>query len=198
VGAGRAGPGGNDRLAGTGTRPVAPLPPDGEVPSVRGRAVGRHLVEVHDHLRQELSQVRDLVRQVREGAVTAGRARAALSDMTMRQNNWTLGAYCAAYCGLVTQHHGLEDQAVFPHLRRSDPGLAPVLDRLEDEHAIIGEVIDGVDRALVRLVREPGGLGKLDEAVDVLMDTLQSHLAYEEEQIIAPLERFGFYPGQVW
>ena len=94
--------------------------------------------------------------------------------MTMRQNNWTLGAYCEAYCGLVTQHHGLEDQAVFPHLRRSDPGLGPVLDRLTEEHVIIHEVIEGVDRALVRLVREPGGLDELDEAVDVLTDTLQS------------------------
>ena len=196
-GTGLAGPGSKDRLARSGPRPVAPRRPDRAAASARGRAIGRHLVDVHDHLRQELSQVRDLISQVRDGAVTAGRARAVLNEMTMRQNNWTLGAYCEAYCGLVTQHHGLEDQAVFPHLRRSDPGLAPVLDRLTEEHVIIGEVIEGVDRALVRLVRAPGGLGDLEEAVDMLTDTLQSHLAYEEEQLVGPLSRVGFYPGQL-
>ncbi|HEX9066531.1 MAG TPA: LLM class flavin-dependent oxidoreductase [Streptosporangiaceae bacterium] len=186
-----------DRLAGAGERPVAPAAPAGQVPSARGRAAGQHLAEIHDHLRQELDVIRDLVRQVSQGSLAAGSARAALNEMTMRQNNWTLGAYCAAYCGLVTQHHGLEDQAVFPYLRRSDPGLAPVIDRLEAEHVIIHQVIEDVDRALVRLVREPDGLGELAEAVDVLTDTLLSHLAYEEEQITGTLERFGFYQGQI-
>ncbi len=171
--------------------------PAGQVLPASGRAVGQHLVDVHDHLRQELGQVRDLVRQVRDGSRTAGQARSALNEMTMRQNNWTLGAYCAAYCGLVTQHHGLEDQAIFPHLRRSDPGLAPVIDRLGQEHVIIHDVIEDVDRALVRLVREPGSLSELEEAVDRLTDTLHSHLAYEEDQLVGPLARFGFYPGQV-
>ncbi len=129
--------------------------------------------------------------------MTAGRARAALSEMTMRQNNWTLGAYCAAYCSMITQHHGLEDRAIFPHLRRADPGLVPVIDRLEQEHAIIHEVVLDVDRALVNLVRHPGDFTELQEAVDVLTDTLGSHLAYEEQQITEPLARHGFFPGQV-
>ena len=113
--------------------------------------------------------------------------------MTMRQNNWTLGAYCAAYCTLFTQHHGLEDRAVFPHLRRADPGLIPVIDRLEQEHVIIHEVVDGVDRALVNLVATPDNFTQLQEAVDALTDALRSHLAYEEQQITEPLSRFGFF-----
>jgi hemerythrin-like domain-containing protein len=117
--------------------------------------------------------------------------------MAMRQNNWTLGAYCAAYCGLLTQHHGIEDTAVFPYLRRMDAGLVPVIDRLEQEHAIIHEVVEGVDRALVNLVRKPADLTELQEAVDLLTDTLLSHLSYEERQIIEPLARYGFYAGQV-
>src|SRR5438067_61153 len=78
-------------------RPAGP-PPDGQAYSQRGRAVGRHLVQVHDHLRGELAAVRDLLGQVRDGSLSAGDARGALSELTMRQNNWTLGAYCAAYC----------------------------------------------------------------------------------------------------
>ena len=178
-------------------RPTAPAAPAGQVYSRRGQAVGRHLVDVHDHLRGELSQVRDLLEQVKHGQLAAGAARGALSEMTMRQHNWTLGAYCAAYCTMLTGHHHLEDTAIFPHLRRSEPGLAPVIDRLEAEHLIIHEVVEGVDRALVRLIGNPGDFTDLQEAIDVLTDALLSHLAYEEGQIIGPLSRHGFYAGQV-
>jgi len=179
------------------TRPVAPPAPAGFAYSARGKAVGRHLSEVHDHLRQELDQVRDLLEQVRQGSMTAGRARAALNQMTLRQSNWTLGAYCAAYCSVVTQHHGLEDRAIFPHLRGADPGLVPVIDRLEQEHVVIHQVIEDVDRALVRLVAEPDDFTGLQKAIDMLTATLRSHLAYEEQQISEPLSRYGFFPGQV-
>jgi hemerythrin-like domain-containing protein len=187
----------SDRIPDASARPSAPPAPAGYAYSERGKAVGRHLAEVHDHLRRELAQIRDLLEQVMQGSVTAGRARTVLNEMTMRQNNWTLGAYCAAYCSMITQHHGLEDQAVFPHLRRADPALVPVIDRLEQEHVIIHEVVEDVDRALVRLVGKPDDFTELTEAVDALTDTLQSHLAYEEQQITEPLSRFGFFPGQV-
>ncbi|MEV6518503.1 LLM class flavin-dependent oxidoreductase [Micromonospora chalcea] len=179
------------------TRPTAPPPPAGQVYPARGQAAGQHLVDVHDHLRQELAQVRDLLEQVKRGTVSPGRARAALNEMTMRQNNWTLGAYCAAYCTMVTQHHGLEDASIFPHLRRSEAGLAAVLDRLEEEHVVIHGVVESVDRALVELVRRPGDFTQLQEAVDLLTDTLLSHLSYEEHQIVEPLARHGFFPGQL-
>ena len=188
---------GTSRFWDEAARPVAPPAPPGHAHSARGLAVGKHLADVHDHLRQELDQIRDLLLQVKRGSVTAGAARAALSEMTVRQNNWTLGAYCAAYCSMITQHHGLEDRAIFPHLRRSEPGLVPVIDRLEQEHVIIHEVVEGVDRALVRLVAKPDDFTELQEAVDALTDALGSHLAYEEQQITEPLSRFGFFAGQV-
>ena len=173
------------------TRPVAPRNPE---PATRG--VGDHLVQVHDHLRQELAQIRDLLAQVRDGAVDAAYARSALNTMSLRQNNWTLGAYCAAYCTVVTQHHGIEDGSVFPHLRRADPALGPVLDRLAEEHVVIHEVVEGVDRALVDLLHHPDDFGAVQKALDELTEALLSHLAYEEDQIVEPLSRFGFFPGQ--
>lgn len=178
-------------------RPVAAPAQGGHVYSRRAQSVGRHLVEVHDHLRAELEQIRDLLEQVRRGTMPIGRARSVLNEMTVRQNNWTLGAYCASYCSMLTQHHHLEDAAVFPHLRRADATLTPVIDRLEAEHVIIHEVVEGVDRALVNLVGSPGDFTELQEAVDLLTDALLSHLAYEEQQIMEPLSRHGFYPGQI-
>ncbi|MGW4297893.1 hemerythrin domain-containing protein, partial [Micromonospora chersina] len=185
------------RLWDESTRPAAPPPPAGHVYTARGQAVGQHLVDVHDHLRQELAQVRDLLEQVKRGAVAPDAARAVLNEMTMRQNNWTLGAYCAAYCTAVTQHHGLEDASIFPHLRQADAGLAAVLDRLEEEHVVIHGVVESVDRALVNLIRQPGDFTELQAAVDLLTDTLLSHLSYEEREIVEPLARHGFFAGQL-
>jgi hypothetical protein len=179
------------------TRPSGPPAPDGHVYTARGRAIGRHLAQVHDHLRGELDQIRELLRQVKQGAASVSRAREAINEMTMRQNNWTLGAYCASYCAIVTGHHGLEDTAVFPHLRSRDPKLAPVVDRLEAEHVIIHDVLADLDRVLVNLVTSPGDFGELETAIDTLADTLGSHLDYEEREITEPLSRLGFYAGQL-
>lgn len=155
----------------------------------------RHLIEIHDGLRAELERVRDVVRQVRAGALSIGAARSIINTMAMRQNNWTLGAFCESYCRIVTGHHTLEDRGVFPHLRRSEPAVGPVLDRLEAEHEVIAEVIDALDRALVALVATDGGgtraLDELEAQVDLLTDTLRSHLAYEERELIGPLARHG-------
>jgi alkanesulfonate monooxygenase SsuD/methylene tetrahydromethanopterin reductase-like flavin-dependent oxidoreductase (luciferase family) len=178
-------------------RPEAPPAPAGYAYSEHAQAVGAHLVEVHDHLRAELSQLRGVIRQVEQGTVTAAQARGFLNELTLRQNNWALGAYCASYCRLVTEHHRIEDRAVFPHLRDSDADLVPVVDRLEQEHVVIHGVVEAVDRALVAALGDRKDFTGLQSAVDLLTDTLLSHLAYEEQQIIEPIARYGFYAGQV-
>ncbi|MGH3471276.1 MAG: LLM class flavin-dependent oxidoreductase [Nocardioidaceae bacterium] len=163
----------------------------------RGRQVGRHLIDVHDMLRRELEQLRDLISQVRDGHREATSARAAINELTLRQNDWVLGAYCANYCTVVAGHHSLEDSAVFPHLRTQDEALGPVIDRLADEHRAIHRVLTDVDRALVRLIEDPEDFAPVQDAVDLLTDTLLSHLSYEEDQLVEPLARLGFYPDQI-
>jgi hemerythrin-like domain-containing protein len=114
--------------------------------------------------------------------------------MTIRQNNWTLGTFCETYCRTVTNHHTLEDRSVFPHLRRSEAKLAPVLDRLEEEHEQIADLLERVDRALVELVSaEASGIDGVASAMDLLTDALLSHFAYEERELVEPLARHGFY-----
>jgi hypothetical protein len=181
------------------SRPTLDEPP-GASYTPEQQAVPQHLIDVHDALRGELAQVRDIVDQVRRGQLTVGAARSAINTMTMRQNNWTLGAYCESYCRVVTGHHTLEDRSIFPHLRRSEPGLGAVLDRLADEHEVIAKVLDALDRALVELVGGDGtghageqALEALQHQVDLLTDTMLSHLAYEERELIGPLARHGFY-----
>ena len=179
------------------TRPVAPPPPSGQTYTPRAQAVGRHLVDVHDGLRRELAEIRGLIQEVRQGRASAAAARSAINQTTLRQNDWTLGAYCASYCRVVAEHHSGEDDAIFPHLRRADSGLVPVIDRLQEEHNVIHGVLDALDRALVCFIAEPNDFSGLQQAIDSLTDALLSHLSYEEQQIIEPLARYGFYAGQI-
>jgi hypothetical protein len=173
------------------TRPQAPDAGPRSYTSAE-RSTAQHLVDVHDHLRAELEEVRSVTELVVQSAMSPGEARSHLHTLTMRQQNWSLGAYCQSYCRLVTGHHSLEDAAMLPHLRRAEPGLGPVVDRLEEEHRVIHGVLEELDRALVRFVDDPSSGSGLRQAVDLLTDTLLSHLAYEEHQLVEPLARFGF------
>ncbi|GAB3402956.1 LLM class flavin-dependent oxidoreductase [Flindersiella endophytica] len=177
------------RLWDESERPAGPEFDPSTVYTEAGRASSRQLIGIHDHLRQELTQIRDLVQQVMDGSLDVGSARSMINTMTMRQNNWTLGAYCESYCRLVTMHHTAEDRMLFPQLRRNDPLLAPVVARLEEEHHVIADVLERVDAALVGVVSKPDGLAELRHAVDLLTDTLLSHLSYEERELVEPLAR---------
>ena len=160
--------------------------------SAQQQAAPQHLIDVHNYLRSELGRLRDIVEQVRDGRTSVGSARSAINRMTLRQNNWTLGAYCEQYCRVVTGHHSLEDASMFPHLRRVE-GAAPVVDRLQEEHEVIAELLDHLDRALVALVGdEEAGTEQLQEVLDLVADALLSHLSYEERELLHPLAQSGF------
>ncbi len=178
-----------ERLWDESARPTAPAPPPDAVYTAAGRAGSQQLIDIHDHLRAELARVRSLVKQVADGALDVGAARSEINTMTMRQNNWTLGAYCESYCRLVTVHHTLEDRQLYPQLRRADERLGPVLDRLTEEHHVIHDVLERVDAALVATVSDPNGITELSAAVDLLTDTLLSHLSYEERELVEPMAR---------
>jgi hemerythrin-like domain-containing protein len=179
------------------TRPTRAESPADVTYTRVGRAVGSHLIAVHDHLREELDRIRGLVDSVESGAVSPSEAIGSLDEFTIRQHNWTVGAYCAAYYRMIALHHGLEDSDVFPHLRSCEQQLEPVIDRLCEEHTVIHDVLEGLNRALVELVANPDDFADLRRATDILTDTLLSHLSYEEHELVEPLARYGFYAGQI-
>ena len=172
--------------------PAGPAPDPAAEYGDAGRALARDLVAVHDHLRSELGQLRDMIAQVAAGSLDPGAARSGISKLTMRQNQWTVGAYCESYCRLVGLHHTIEDTSLFPGLGRLDSRLSPVTARLHEEHEVIAGLLARVDSALVSLVTDPvPGMPLVRAAVDLLTDALLSHLSYEEHQLLEPLARFG-------
>jgi alkanesulfonate monooxygenase SsuD/methylene tetrahydromethanopterin reductase-like flavin-dependent oxidoreductase (luciferase family) len=172
-------------------RPLAPPDPAARY-TESDRSYARDLVGVHDHLRSELAQLRDMISQVAAGSLDVASARSEINKLTMRQNQWTVGAYCESYCRLVGLHHTIESTQLFPGLSRLDGRLAPVTERLHAEHEVIAGLLARIDAALVALVTDPiRGMPALEAAVDLLTDALLSHLSYEEHQLLEPLARFG-------
>ena len=163
------------------------------------RPCPQHLVDVHDHLRGELAQLRDIVDQVRRGALSIGRG--AVGDQHDDDAPEQLDARRLLRVLLPHRHrapHPRGPQHLPPPAPR-EPDLGPVIDRLEEEHDVIADVLEQVDHALVGLVGTDAygraGEAALDEiqrALDLLTDTLLSHLAYEERELLHPLARHGF------
>ncbi|MEV6718043.1 hemerythrin domain-containing protein [Lentzea sp. NPDC051208] len=144
---------------------------------------------MHDHLRRELADLRTMIADVVGGRADGGQARAMINGMSVRRHDWRAGAHCTAFCRTVTSHHMIEDNALFPRLRRVDPDIAPVLDQLEVEHHVIAAVLDRVDAALVAAATQPDGMAELQRSVDLLADVLLAHLAREERELAVPLGR---------
>ena len=166
--------------------------------SRRGHPNQELLVQVHAHLRGELTRIAEALDQLAGVAVDprdadVGDIRAFLNRMTNRQNAFSVGAFCAAYCRTVATHHAIEDQRMFPDLAAAEPGLARVVERLEAEHLVIAGMLDTLDRALVSMVRgahqRADDVARVREAAERLADALGSHLDYEEQQLLGPLGR---------
>ncbi|MDF2966714.1 MAG: fgd1 [Nocardioidaceae bacterium] len=186
--------------------PDVAWPDESSRPRVTDPAEARHghpnqelLVQVHAHLRGELTRIAEaldqLVGTVGTGTRDAdvGDIRAFLHRMTNRQNAFSVGAFCAAYCRTVATHHAIEDQRMFPDLAVAQPALVPVVDRLEAEHLVIAGMLDALDRALVAMVagahQRADDVRRVREAAERLADALGSHLDYEEQQLLGPLGR---------
>ena len=60
--------------------------------------------------------LRDMISQVAAGSLDVATARSEINKLTMRQNQWTVGAYCESYCRLVGLHHTIESTQLFPGL----------------------------------------------------------------------------------
>jgi len=172
---------------------AAPGQPASARYSTAGRALAQELVAVHDHLRGELSRlpgddraggggqprsrhgaVRD--REAYDAAETSGpsartaKATADSSEPTTRSRT----SRCSPGCAHSTSGWPLSLTGCTRSTWRS-PG-----------------VLERVDTALVALVSSPAtGMPGLRSAVDLLTDTLLSHLSYEEGELVEPLGRLG-------
>jgi len=160
-----------------------------------GVAVHRQLKLMHQMLRNDLTVCRELATDVASGASSV-EVRDRIAEVRRTSPISTLQVNCLYHCRVVHMHHSIEDADMFPALRRSNPELGAVVDRLESDHRAISMLLDDVessardlDDALTSVVRD-----QLVKALRDLATRLLEHLAYEEENIATTMRSWERWP----
>ncbi|GAA1518510.1 hypothetical protein GCM10009677_59900 [Sphaerisporangium rubeum] len=144
---------------------------------------------VHDMIRADLRSVRGLAEQAAAGA-PVDEIGAAVRALRTGGPLWQLKVNCLRYCRVVHHHHSLESSALFPALRRADPGLSDTVDRLEADHRKVADLLDRTEAVTGRLTEESAASRRdLVEALTELSDHLLAHLDFEEQAIGPTLSR---------
>lgn len=160
-----------------------------------GERFVQELLWIHGILRQDLEVVRRLAVDVAEGRAPE-EVQVEVANLQTNSPLWRLKAGCLYYCRFVHMHHTLEDTHFFPALRRTNPALEPVVDKLEADHRRVADLCDEVGAAARELTREdtPAVRASVVEALNALRDSLLAHLAYEEEQVSPTLRTWTQWP----
>ncbi len=92
--------------------------------------------------------------------------------------------YCHGFCTALDRHHQGEDRRLFPAIEAAYPDLAPVLRRLEQDHTMIANLLDGLRTASA----STSDAEKLEQHLDGIAAIMESHFRYEERQLLTVLE----------
>jgi hemerythrin superfamily protein len=171
---------------------------------------------VHRLIRRDLQTVRALAADLGSG-LPGDDALAVVRTLEVAGPLWQLRINCLQYCRFVHAHHHAESALLFPRLRRSNRALAPVVDKLEADHAEVAELLDEVSAAASDLAsqesvsqesvsqesvsqesvsqesvsQESVTRARLMDALGALSAVLLEHLDYEEEHIADTLRTWG-------
>jgi len=132
-------------------------------------------------IRRDLEVVRRLSVEVDDG-LPAEELQGALRDLKTNGPLWQLKVNCLRYCRFVHSHHGAEDVMLFPALRHRNPGLVPVVDKLEADHRRVSDLLDDVEGAAAALNGGDDARARVTLSLDVLAESLLEHLDYEERE----------------
>jgi hypothetical protein len=150
-------------------------------------ALSEQLIHVHQALREQLAALR----------------REAVSGTGPRGADADLLSHCLSFCTALHAHHAGEDSQLLPALRAAAPELAPAIDNLIDDHALVAGILQQV-RDLLERPGPPPRPDSLARELDGLTAILESHFSYEERRIATALDALGtgawtadvFSPGQ--
>lgn len=161
----------------------------------RGEALVTELKWVHDMIRDDLRVVRLMAADVASGG-PAQEARAGIKSLAASSPLWQLKVSCLHYCRFVHSHHRAESIALFPGLRRANPALGPVVDKLEADHAGVAGLLEEVEEAAQALAgrEDSAARERLTKALQNLSADLLAHLQYEEEHISDTLRTWTHWP----
>lgn len=155
------------------------------------------LVAIHSLIRGDLAKV-TLLAEDAAGGDDGGEIAQRIAELKASTMLWQLKLGCLQHCRFVHGHHNLEDAAIFPTLRRVDPELSSVVDRLEREHREVAMLLGGVERTAIELGSGPAGTAarrRLVVALERLGELLLDHLDFEEQSLESALARMPTWRG---
>lgn len=162
------------------TIPVVALHPlDLSKDSERNKMIGRQLILHHDELRAELAAVRAEIEALATDGTPVG-------DRPLPDLAAQLRRRCLAYCYGLQMHHTREDGS-FSAFEARFPELAPVIDRLREEHKVVEKALAGFEEYLERGRSEgatEADIAELRAELDRVVAGLEEHFAYEEEHLL--------------
>lgn len=155
----------------------------------------RELLYIHSFLRRDLHTIRRLANEARDGAAPE-MILAGVRELETNSPLWRLKFGCLHYCRFVHAHHTIEDAAVFPMVRKHDPALNSVVDRLEEDHLVVHQITERIAAAAAAVAADATGARRqeLVTALSELEEHLLAHLAFEEESLGPLLSTWDAWP----
>ena len=132
-------------------------------------AWGREMRAVHDRLRGAL--------RLSQAAVDSG---AGLPEPAR-----DLLLFCHGFCTALDGHHRGEDALLFPAIEAEHLELSGQLRKLEQDHAMMGTLIAGLQSAVSR----EASAATIDQHLGGLAAIMESHFGFEERTLLGILDR---------
>ena len=157
----------------------------------------RELLLIHSLLRRDLRIVRRLADEARDG-LSPQAILAEVRNLATNSPLWRLKFGCLHYCRFVHAHHTIEDAALFPLVRKHDPSLNGVVDRLEEDHLKVHHITERIAAVADGVATDASGASRfrLVEALTELEEHLLAHLALEEESLGPLLSSWDHWPAE--
>jgi len=131
-------------------------------------AWGQELAEVHRRLRDALALTRSAVESGSSGPSAA-------RDLQL---------YCVGFCAALTGHHRSEDATLFDVVLAAEPGLAPVVADLKQDHSMLDHLLGELEHA----ARSGADRDELLRHLDGIEAVMETHFRYEEKKLVAVLD----------
>lgn len=157
----------------------------------------RELLAIHALLRRDLRTVRYLAAEARDG-LSPEAILTEIRNLESTSPLWRLKYGCLYYCRFVHTHHTIEDAALFPMVRKHDPSLNRVVDRLEEDHLTVHHITERI-AAIADGVATDASAERRSDLVAALTDLeehLLAHLALEEEALGPLLSTWDRWPAE--
>jgi iron-sulfur cluster repair protein YtfE (RIC family) len=174
-----------------GTRP--PRPDLGVVPAHQ-RQPGKHLAAIHRHYLMEMGRIAQVLRRIEAGDAPPAELKSIVLNAEMTQNFRAFGTICGQECRVLTMHHDIEEQSIFPQLHASgSDAVRAIVERLRAEHLVVHEVLERLAAVADGLAASPDAaqFAEAGAIFDKLWEVVKSHFHYEETTLEEALGYYG-------